>query len=149
MGDRAKNLRPVLAGAVSNSIHEYFKQQFISEGAEGGTAWAPLTQATKAAKGSRSGMGTLRFSNRMWASLTKRSSPDQFKRVTNDSLEQGTVDPKAIFHQEGFTVTQVHGRSINPVVVEPRELVPETMPQKWVDEWDSLVLKYIEGGVDT
>ncbi len=146
LGKRAANLRPVLAGAVMNSVLEFYRAQFQTEGAEGGQPWEPLTPFTIGAKGTRSGMGILQFQRSMWASFTKRSGPSSFQKATRDSLEVGSLDRKAVFHQEGFTVRQIFGHATNAIFVRPRKIVPDEIPTRWVDRWDSLILKYIEGG---
>lgn len=146
MGRRAANLRPVLQGSLLDAVLGFFSDQFNTEGVAGGQPWEPLTSATLAHKGSRSGMGILQFQRAMWASFTKRGAPNAFQRATSDTLEVGSIDRKAIFHQEGFTVRNPFGRPARRAIrVDPRKIVPDEIPDRYTDQWDSLLLKHIEG----
>lgn len=145
----ARDLRPVLDPHVSATISDFFRRQFATHGAAGGTPWAPLTPVTLAWKGRhhRGSMGPLRFTNRLWASLVKRSAPEGVRIVQPQSLEQGTTVEAATFAQEGFTQTRVWGRlRERHLEVEPRELVPDELPRSLVKGWESLLVRHLEGG---
>jgi len=132
---RARNLKPVLTGDLTNAIHAFFEDQFRTAGAAGGSPWLPLKAQTLAFKAryGRAGMGVLRFTNQMWASLTKRSHPLGRRIVTSDSVEVGTNDPKAVKHQDGLEG------------LPARKIAPDVVPDEYTDRWDSLLLRYVEG----
>lgn len=137
--ERARDLRPFLAGDLTNEVHEFFADQFATSGAAGGEPWAPLSPRTLAFKRryGRAGMGTLRFTNQLWASLTKRGHPLGRRQVTATSLAIGSNDPKAAKHQEG--------RGDAGQNLPRRVLVPDPMPTDRVDRWAALTLRYVEG----
>lgn len=132
---RARNLRPVLEGDLTNAVHGFFEDQFRTAGAAGGSLWEPLKPQTLAFKAryGRGAMGPLRFTNQLWASLVKRSHPLGRRLVTATSLEVGTNDPKARKHQEGLEG------------LPRRELAPATIPDPYTNRWDDLLLRYVEG----
>lgn len=132
---RVQDLRPVLQGDLTNAVHGFFEDQFRTAGAAGGTPWEPLRPQTLAFKEryGRAGMGVLRFTNQLWASLVKRGHPLGRRLVTKDTLEIGTNDPKAIKHQDGLEG------------LPKRELAPETIPDAYTNRWDELLLRYVEG----
>ncbi len=134
---RAEDLRPVLRGPITNSIHQFFRRQFASDGAAGGEAWLPLTPTTRIlkARSNRSSMGVLRFSNRLWASLTKRSGPESVVIAKPQSLEVGTSDAKAVFHQKGWTQLTIFGR--------PRLAARRVRPI--LRSWERLLVRHLEG----
>lgn len=97
-------------------------------------------------------MGTMRFSNELWGSLTKRTGPKVLRVVTPTMYVRGTTVqsegvPYPALHQEGYTMDKVFGRLMkNRRVVPPRPLVPEEMPMKYVKRWEGLAAKYLETG---
>lgn len=122
-------MRDVFDGPVDRIVLGFFSAQFESHGAAGGTPWAPLSPVTLALKArrGRAEMGTLRDSNRLWASLTKRASPDGVLAVTETSYRRGTRVPYAAFHQDGWTSTSIFGhRRKHPPArpVPARPLIP-------------------------
>src|SRR6476646_5388274 len=70
----AHDLTPVFAGPINQSLNEVFVKQFETEGAYGGTKWAPpppFTWNLRKRRGHGRG-GILRDTNRPGASLTKQ-----------------------------------------------------------------------------
>jgi len=140
---------------VDPDVVMFFRKQFASEGTEGGTPWKPLRPTTiklKRAAG-RARMGVLRFSNELWASLTKRAGPKVVKIVTPRQYTRGTAvqssgTPYPALHQEGYSIDTVFGRRMQfPRVVPARPLVPKEMPTSYVNRWQSLAAKFIETGM--
>ena len=144
--ERTTNFEPFFQGPIDASVVQFFTRRFTSSGQVGGERWAalrPTTLRLKRAAG-RESMGILRHSNRLWSSLTKRAGPDVVLRITERQYERGTSDPKAIFHQEGFTMTTIFGRKLrHPRRLVPRTLVPEEMPPELLSAWESLLVKHI------
>lgn len=134
MRQRAAHLRPVLDGPVANAVHEFFAKRFASGGAYGGDAWAPLSPATLRWRAAwhREAMPILRFTNDLWSSLTKRSSPLGYRIATDNSLTIGTSVAHAAFHQTG-TAT-----------MPQREIVPDEVPAADTEQWTQLVVDYLE-----
>lgn len=148
---RLSNLRPVLDGPIRNSIHQFYKRQFDSEGAVGGEPWQGLSPATLAIKSrlGRAGMGTMQRSRRLWASLTKRGGPEQFVRLTDDSIEVGTQVqnagfPYAVAMQEGWTQRSVFGKPRKRAKkIRPRKIVPDELPTSLTNAWGSLIADHV------
>ena len=147
-----KDLRPILGGPITNSIHQFFRRQFDSQGAAGGEPWPALRPTTLAlkARGARGGMGILRASNRLWSSLTKRGGADQIRVVKPHLLEIGTQVASGGFpypaaHQEGYTQTTVFGKARKrPLRVQQRKIVPDQLPAGMVKAWETLIARRIE-----
>ncbi len=145
---RLTDLSPLFDGPIDASVVQFFTRQFASSGKIGGYPWAPLRPATIALKRrrGRENMGILRDSNRLWASLTKRTGPQVVKNVTSDRYERGTSDPKALPHQTGFTQDTIFGRQRRfPRTVKPRIIVPDPLPRHLVTAWEKLTVKHILG----
>jgi len=148
---RAGDLRPVYLGPLKNSLDQFFTSQFSTAGAEGGTPWAPLTPATLASKARshRAGMGILRFTNRLWASLVKPTPANLgISRASENLYFRGTQVPYALFHQYGYTVSR-WGKQLfhNPRAVPARPLIPVRMPTAYVEAWARSVQRYVVDGV--
>lgn len=141
------DLTPIWDGPVDKLVIQFFRRQFLSEGQAGGTPWAPLRPATIALKREegRQNMGVERFSNRLWASLTKRTGPQVVRRITPDEYERGTSVRAAVFAQEGFEATHMFGvPRKHPRRVKPRPLVPEEMPQPFVKAIERYIVSRVE-----
>src|SRR5689334_22402642 len=95
VGARAADLRPVWNDVVDPDFSAFGEQQFATEGAAGGTPWAPLSPATVTwkARFGRAGMGILRFFNRLWSSLTKRGGEDSLRLYEPLAAHLGTSVP--------------------------------------------------------
>lgn len=148
---RASDLRPVFLSAVKTSLDRFFISQFDTQGAEGGQPWAPLQPSTLAAKGRahRAAMGVLRFTNRLWASLTKPTPGNLgISAATANIMYRGTMVPYAYFHQYGYTVSR-WGKALfhNPRHVPARILVPAEMPPRYVEAWGRSIQRYVVEGV--
>lgn len=75
-------------------------QNFVSEGGAFGHGWAPLAPSTIARK---RGPGILVETGELMNSLTIRGAPGNVFRVTSNSLEVGSSNPKAGWHQRGHS----------------------------------------------
>lgn len=145
-----KNMEPLFRGPIDASVVQFFTRQFNSEGKVGGEPWAPLRPATLKIKrrSGRENMGILRNENRLWASLTKRAGPDTVLRTTPERYERGTSDPKAVWHQKGWTQNTIFGRQRrHPRKIKPRKMVPDKIPSMLVKAWERLMARYILGEV--
>lgn len=145
-----KGMALLFRGPIHQLISKFFEKQFESEGAYGGSLWNPLSPVTMAlkARSHRERMGTLRFTNRLWASLVFDSGPDQFVEITNDSYTRGTRVPYASFHQEGWTATSIFGITRKtPRFIPPRTLVPDDLPEAEHAQIAAIIDRYIETGV--
>lgn len=106
---RVDNPREALLALIED-FHQIEIEQFETEGARGGTRWAPLSPeyaGRKARQGYSGGIlvrkGTLR------RSLTQRGARFSRTTIRRRSLEIGTSDPVALYHQ--------FGRPMRPVIV--------------------------------
>lgn len=147
---RTRDLSPVFNGAVDRIVLGFLRRQFETAGVAGGTPWAPLSEVTLElkARARRARMGILRFSNRLFASLTKRSSPDELFLVTAQSYTRGTRVPYALFHQTGYVTGTIFGRARKqPRQVPARPLIPPAgLPQAETDAIARAVERYITTG---
>jgi phage gpG-like protein len=132
--ERAAHLRPVLNGPIATAIHGFFERQFATEGAAGGTKWAPLAEKTQRwrAQNNRTGMPILQFSRELWSSLVKRSSPLGYRIVDDDSLLMGTSVQHAEKHQTGTDR------------MPARPIVPDRMPEVETLGWARMISEYVE-----
>lgn len=141
------NLQPVFEGPIDASVVQFFTRQFASSGRIGGEPWAPLRPVTlmlKRRRG-RENMGILRDSNRLWASLTKRTGPETVMSATDERYERGSSNINALRHQAGYTQTHIFGRlRRHPREVKPRKIVPDTLPVALTNAWESFVVSHIE-----
>lgn len=98
------------------------QEQFATEGAAGGEAWAALAASTVAAK-ARMGLRPeiLRATDEMYNSLTNEDDPNQLKIITPSMLAFGSLMPYAKYHQSGTShmpqrrpvdLTETHKRKI-------------------------------------
>lgn len=146
----AVDLRPVFAGPIRNSIHDFFRRRFRTHGSHGGERWAPLRAATVRIKSQshRGKMGVLRRYNRLWASLVKRGAPEGVVNITKRSLEVGTSVPSAEQHQKGWTQTRVFGRPRKSSLrIAPRKLVPRELPTSLTREWESVIVEHVDDAI--
>jgi len=94
------------ATAAFEGIYAYLlkveKEQFASQGATSGHAWAQLAQSTVQAK-QRQGLRPeiLRAHDLLFSSLTKKSDPNQLKIVQPNMLAFGSMMPYARYQQTG------------------------------------------------
>lgn len=95
-----KDVRPAWP-AVLNTLRQLEGQQFASEGAEGGTAWAPLSPKYAAWKARKfPGRRVLVLTGDLRESLTYETGYS-IADMQPLSLVFGTAVPYAIFHQRG------------------------------------------------
>lgn len=151
------DLRKVWVDTARPLVSRFFERQFSTEGREGGTPWAPLAPATIAYKArfGRADMGILRFENHLWGSLVNAPAPMGIEEIAPDHYTRGTADPKAAFHQEGFTVKgwgrirfkggSYPNRFATPRQVPARPLVPpQGLPQPYIDELTQAIVAEVE-----
>lgn len=127
---RARFPRPFLAGTMTDAVHEFYREQFVTEGRAGGDPWQRLAPTTP------EGLpGILRFRGQLWASLTRRNHPQARVVVGDRTLEVGTNDPRATKHQLGQDG------------LPRRKIVPDQMPVPIVERWAQLTADYVVDGV--
>lgn len=147
LGKHSKNLSPVFRGPIDKSVTQFFRRQWKSAGKAGGQAWARLRPATVRDKARRNltGMGILRARGSLRASFVG-GAVNRIRIIKKDSYERGSTDPKAAFHQAGWTARQWGGREFRrPRRVPARKIVPDRMPSPLVKAWEKTILKFIEG----
>lgn len=133
MERRVQNARDIMAGPVDQEISKHWMKLFETEGASGGTPWAPhepLTTRLRARPGHGFG-GIGRDRNRLWSSLIRSSGPDSVKEVTNKSIVRGTTVPYAEAFHAGIRNLMVFGRQTGRSTVG-RPLVTDTLPRDLV-----------------
>jgi phage gpG-like protein len=105
--DRAlDNFQAVLAdnsealAAVADDLRQMIAEQFATEGAAGGTPWAPLAPSTvRRTRGARGGI--LYATGALLGSLTDPGAPGHVEQLDEQSLLFGSELPYAIYHQTG------------------------------------------------
>ncbi len=83
---------------IADDLREMFARQFASEGAAGGTPWAPLATSTL---GKRRRGGILVATGALRGSLVEEGAPDHVEKSDGLQLLFGTDLPYAGFHQTG------------------------------------------------
>lgn len=86
--------------AVADNLREMIAQQFSTQGAAGGTPWAPLAPSTlRKTRGPRAGI--LYSTGALLGSLVDASAPGHVEETDGRELLFGSELPYAIFHQTG------------------------------------------------
>lgn len=137
---RGHDLRPLWAGEMTDKVHEFFADQFRTEGRAGGEPWQPLAQSTIERKLRRgtAGNGILVDSGEMKASLTDRSHYAAAHKVTRLALEVWST-----LTRRGAVIATLH--QFGTVHMPARVISPETIPERYAEQWDDLVLRYVSG----
>lgn len=143
---RAADLRNPFHLYIDPSVVEFFRRQFASKGAEGKTPWAPLKASTikRKSRANRGNMGILRFSNRLWASLTKRGGPEVILNITPKLYQRGTsvvADSK----KGPVPYPAIHQTGSQDGRIPARPLVPDEMPANYLQKWGAIIAQHLEG----
>lgn len=86
--------------AVADDLREMIAAQFATEGAAGGTPWAPLADSTlRKSRNARAGI--LDVTGALLGSLTDAGAPGNVQEVDGQQLIFGSSLPYATFHQTG------------------------------------------------
>ena len=124
------DLRPFWPLVVPMFIR-WMREQFESEGAWGGSKWAPLTPAYAAYKATHfPGQSILIAHGKLRAAA---SSPERL--ATPSSLTLFILDPKAEFHQDG-----------TPRMVK-RQIIPDNLPAEADLDLHELADRYVAEAV--
>lgn len=131
---RVSDLRPAME-RVGEAIYAHEREVFATEGAAtAGGRWAPLSPRYAAWKARQApGRTILQLTGAMMESLIRPGATHSIYRVTDDSIEVGTSDPKVIRHQQGT------GRMPARRVIDPPPRVIEGLVQ--------IVERHIEDGL--
>jgi len=153
--ERLDDLTPYWEAVADPLLRALYEEVWATEGAlAAGTPWAPLaptTLALKARRG-RANMGTLRDSDRLRDSLTKRGDPGQLRIVTSDAFFLGTAvtnegAPYPAFLQRGWTMHSIFGHELaEPRPVPARPFVPEVLPDAWAEAIARTIRAYLATG---
>lgn len=141
------SLAPVFAGPIDKSVSQMFLRRFTSEGAWGGSRWAPLRPLTLRLR-QRAGHGrggVLRDTNRLFGSLVK-VGPESIRIISPHAYQRGTIVPYARFQQTGWISQLVFGRSKRAVRVPARPPVPSQIPPEMTNAWEKVIARFIETG---
>jgi hypothetical protein len=136
MRSAATDMTPVFRGPITKSLDRFFRRQWDTGGKKGERGgWRPLARSTIRAKqrARRGQMGILRFAGRLRSSFIRRTGPDTVNIITPHSLERGSLERKAWWHQEGTRT------------IPARPIIPDPMPTHLVRAWERLMLAHIVG----
>jgi phage gpG-like protein len=86
--------------AVAADLRQQIAEQFATQGAAGGTPWAPLAPSTLLKSHRRLG-GILYSTGALFDSLTDPEAPGHLEQVSAQELLFGSSLPYAMFHQTG------------------------------------------------
>lgn len=87
-------------GEIADDLREMIAEQFATEGAAGGTPWAPLAASTlPKTRGTR--MGILYSTGALYSSLVDAGAPGHVEELDGQQLLFGSTLPYALFHQTG------------------------------------------------
>jgi hypothetical protein len=133
---RVSDFTPVLSRQMDDVVIAMEQEQFLSQGTLGRVRWAPLMATTLARKNAQGvgGLGILRFSDRLYRSVTQRTHPDREVTVSKNSATWATLVPYAVFHQLGL------GRK--PL----RQVYPDPVPAQWIDRMKAVLKQYVVAG---
>jgi phage gpG-like protein len=99
--DGIADYRPIWA-VIEDDFYAQMKDQFESEGAEGGESWEPLSPAYAGWKEEHyPGAKILERSGDLLDSLTNPNSTNGVRREERKSLTLGSLLPYALYHQVG------------------------------------------------
>jgi phage gpG-like protein len=102
--DRAlENFQASLADnseALADDLRQVIAEQFTTEGAAGGTPWAPLAPSTLR-KSRRTRSGILNLTGALLGSLTDPGAPGHVEQTDSGQLLFGSALPYSGFHQTG------------------------------------------------
>ncbi len=132
---RLADFRPLFRDALDDLVTQMEVEQFRSSGALGRLPWAPLTAVTEARKRRQGvlGRGTLRFSDRLYRSVTERAHPDREVTLTATGYTVRTLVPYAPYHQFGAPARNL------PI----RQVYPDPVPSAWLDRMRAIVRAYL------
>jgi phage gpG-like protein len=131
--------------AVADDLREMIAQQFATEGAAGGTPWAPLAPSTLR---KRRGLGILNSTGALLGSLVDVGAPGHVEETDGQQLLFGSELPYAVFHQTGAGIglgqlqlsglTRKSKRSAGPgrgraLPMRPLIVATEDRTAKWVE----------------
>lgn len=150
LGAVLSDFQPFWNDVLDPNVTEKFQQQFGTFGANGGTPWAPLRPATLEYKArySRQDMGILRFFDVLFRAWTVPGGQGSIRVLTPASYTRGVSGgavPYAIFHQTGWLASRwgrVQFRT--PHEVPARPVLPDPVPQAWIEEWAELFQAWIK-----
>jgi hypothetical protein len=140
---RFANYKPVFDGPVNDLLRAFFKEQFRSRGAHGGTPWAPLSLRTleikRRLRDQNPGykIAPLRRSDRMYQALLSRGSV---------AGKQMIVTPKGMT----FRMTEDYHRWMQEGTpggrVPARPILPDKMPESFMRKLRNIVTGYVVRG---
>lgn len=147
---RTVDLRRVFMGPIDASVTEFFTDQFATQGARGGSPWAPVSELTSKLRG-RPGHGhegpsaVLRDTNVLWGSFVKSGGPDSVRAIAPQQYVRGSAVPYAPAHQKAREITKLFGRPLKrPRTAPARPVVPETMPADLIRSWENMIVRHLE-----
>jgi phage gpG-like protein len=130
---------------IAEDLRAQIAEQFATEGAAGGTPWAPLAPSTLRR---RHGGGILYDTGALFSSLHDPGAPDHVEENDGTSLLFGSGLPYALFHQtgtgEGLSQAQPPARGSRSrkspgagrgraLPMRPLIVVTDARAQSWVD----------------
>lgn len=137
------DLSDFFRGPLDRSVTDFFQAQFETEGAHGGTPWAPLAPLSHAMRDragqGRGGIG--RDSSGLWAAFTKGSGPGAIRNVGPQSYERGSDLPHAQWFHGGWKIT-VFGQDTDRTA-PARPIIPDPLPSFLVEEWAALLADHL------
>lgn len=146
VSSRMKDLSPVFAGPVDERVTQFLVEQFESEGSAGGTPWAPLTSLTLLLR-SRYGAGGSRILYEFGRLFAAATGPESLRRITATEYSRGVDSPIAGIQQTGWISRSIFGHPRrNPVTVPARPIIPNILPQGFVDDVSGIVTRYVAEG---
>jgi phage gpG-like protein len=100
--DIVTDMRPFWEGPFKTIWYEDQRRQFATEGLATGGSWARLTPLYEVVKAKRfPGQPILTATGRLRAGMTSPDGPDSVWKPGEKSIDVGTTDPIASFHQLG------------------------------------------------
>lgn len=152
---KVHDLRPAFR-RIDRDVTGHLRKQFDTRGQHLGTPWPALKPqtvigrtykrmaSTKARAKALSMVGAgqpLRDTNRLWASITKGTSPDSLRLIDLLRYERGTTHRK-----NGQPVAAIHNTGTKDGKIPARPMIPDTWPAPVIATWEGILVQYITQG---
>lgn len=136
-------MEPVMRGPVKQLVLNSIRQQFDTRGAYGGGGkpWKELAPATlaKKARAGKAGKGPLRFTDKLFKSMTQKESANRIERIGPRSY---TLISK-VKSKNGFPYGASHQTGTANGRVPMRQIVPDPMPESFMRQLRRIIRGYL------
>jgi len=130
-----------LAGhCVNDAVRGLFRKRFETQGAYGGTRWAPLSESTMRKKSVQYGREVMQRTGTLWASLAESSATGLTVggRASSRAFGYAVLGPRGETLAVGSTDPVLHLTEGGTRKMPARPLLPDEVPAAEVERWADL-----------